>query len=53
MFGRGGLESFRTALEREGFRPEAFGRMFILRLPGKPTSNADWDRIRRMDNIAG
>ncbi len=53
MFGRGNLELFRTALAREGSRPEPLGAMFILRLPSKPTGNADWERIRRMNNLAG
>ncbi len=53
MFGHGGVEMFRTALALHGFKPEALGRMFILRLPTKPTGNADWERIRRMNNLAG
>ena len=50
--GHGNLELFRVALEREGFRVEPLGAKFILRLPSKPTGNADWERIRRMNNIA-
>jgi len=53
MFGKGNLELFRIALAKEGFKPEALGRMFILRLPSKPTGSADWDRIRRMNNMTG
>jgi len=53
VFGRGNLELFRNALAMHGFRSEALGNMFILRLPSKPTGNADWERIRRMNNLAG
>ncbi len=53
MFGQGGLEMFRNALALHGFKPEPLGNMFILRLPTKPTGNADWERIRRMNNLAG
>ena len=52
-FGKAGLEPFRNALAREGFLPEALGRVFILRLPSKPIAGADWGRIRRVNNIAG
>ncbi len=53
MFGHGGLEEFRNALVQHGFRVEPLGNKFILRLPSKPTGNADWERIRRMNNLAG
>ncbi len=53
MFGRGNCEMFRAALAMNGFKPEPLGRMFILRLPSKPTGSADWNRIARMNNIAG
>lgn len=53
MFGRGNCEMFRNALALNGFKPEPLGRTFILRLPTKPTGNADWERIRRMNNLAG
>lgn len=53
LFGRGNLEMFRAALVMNGFRVEALGNTFILRLPSKPTSSADWNRIARMTNRAG
>jgi hypothetical protein len=53
QFGKGNLEMFRQTLALHGFKPEPLGRMFILRLPTKPTGNADWERIRRMNNLAG
>ena len=53
MFGHGGLELFRPALAREGFKPEPLGRTFILRLPSKPIAGADAERHRRLHNIAG
>ncbi len=53
MFGKGNLEMFRQALALNGFKVEPLGRLCILRLPTKPTGNADWERIRRLHNIAG
>ncbi len=53
MFGKGNLEMFRHALAMNGFRPEPLGDLFILRLPSKPTGNADWERIRRMNSLSG
>ncbi len=53
LFGKGNCEMFRNALAFHGFKPEPLGRTFILRLPSKPTGSADWNRIARMNNIAG
>lgn len=53
QFGHGNLEMFRAALAAHGFKPESLGAVFILRLPSKPTGNANWTRIARMTNRAG
>ena len=53
MFGKGNLEMFRAALALNGFRVEALGRMFILRLPSKPIAGTGADRQRRLHNITG
>ncbi len=53
MFGHGGVEMFRMALAREGFKPEPLGATFILRLPSRPIAGANAERHRRLHNIAG
>ena len=53
MFGHGNLEMFRNALALHGFKPEALGRTFILRLPSKPIAGANADRQRRLHNLTG
>ena len=51
MFGRGNLEVFRTALERESFRVEPLGDQFVLRLPAPPTPDPGLHRSRRIRNL--
>ena len=53
MYGHGGLEMFRAALAREGFKPEPLGNTFILRLPSKPIAGANAERQRRLHNLTG
>ncbi len=47
------LPIFTDSLWRAGYRPDQRGADWILALPEKPTGNADWERIRRMNNITG
>ena len=47
------LGEFSDALWRHGFKPDQRGKKWVLALPSRPTGGANWDRIRRLNNIAG